>query len=330
MLVIPALDLRGGRLVRLWQGDYEQETVYGDDPVAVARAFAGAGAPRLHVVDLDGARAGRPVHRDLILRLVASVPVPVQVGGGIRDAATAADYLEGGAAAVIFGTVAVRRPDVVAAVAARYPGRVLVSLDLKDGQPALEGWTATDAVRAAGTLPPDPPDAGRTPAGPARPDGPEPATGPACPASSGLATLLARWRAAGVMDLIVTDTRRDGTLAGVDPAVFRPFLDAGFRVIAAGGVRDVDDVRKLRDAGLQGVIAGRALYEGTLDLTAALAVASGEPAGAGDRPAVADRWPAVADPGPAVPGPRPAAPGQGPAAPGDRPAGSSGKEAAPC
>ena len=234
MLVIPALDLRGGRLVRLWQGDYRRETVYGDDPVAVARTFAALGAPRLHVVDLDGAREGRPVHRALIRQLVAAVPVPVQVGGGIRDAATAEAYLEDGAAAVIFGTVAVRRPEVVAQVAARYPGRVLVSLDLKDGRPAVEGWTAT-----AGPL-----------------------------------SVLEALQAAGVTELIVTDTGRDGTLAGVDPAVFRPFLQAGFRVIAAGGVRDVDDVARLRQAGLAGVITGRALYEGTLDLKEALAAAA--------------------------------------------------------
>ncbi|QIA26592.1 1-(5-phosphoribosyl)-5-[(5-phosphoribosylamino)methylideneamino]imidazole-4-carboxamide isomerase [Thermaerobacter sp. PB12/4term] len=232
MLVIPALDLRGGRLVRLWQGDYQRETVYGDDPVAAARAFAAAGAPRLHVVDLDGARQGRPVHQALIRQLVRAVPVPVQVGGGIRDAATAAAYLEDGAAAVIFGTVAVRQPEVVARVAARYPGRVLASLDLKEGRAAVDGWTA----------------AGEPPA-----------------------ALLERLRAAGVTEVIVTDTGRDGTLAGVDPAVFAPFLRAGFRVIAAGGVRDVHDVVRLQHAGLAGVIAGRALYEGTLDLAAALA-----------------------------------------------------------
>ncbi|HEY8416390.1 MAG TPA: HisA/HisF-related TIM barrel protein [Thermaerobacter sp.] len=243
MLVIPALDLRGRRLVRLWQGDYARETVYAGDPIGVARSFVAAGAPRLHVVDLDGARSGRPVHLDLILRLAASVPVPVQVGGGIRDAATAAAYLEGGVAAVIFGTAAVRHPQRVAEVAARYPGRVLVSLDLKDGRPAVEGWTGTG-----------------------------PGGSPLAPAS--LAPLLACFRQAGVMHLVVTDTRRDGTLAGVDPTVFRPFVAAGFHVIAAGGVRDAADVGRLRDAGLWGVIAGRALYEGTLDLATALAVAS--------------------------------------------------------
>lgn len=264
MLVIPALDLRGGRLVRLWQGDYARETVYADDPVAVAQAFAAAGAPRLHVVDLDGARAGRPVHRELVLRIAAAVPVPVQVGGGIRDAAVATAYLEGGVAAVILGTAAVRNPEQVADVARRYPGRVLVSLDLRDGRPAVEGWTAVAQVEQ-----------------PALPGTPR---GGAAPAAAPLAPLLARLREAGVAHLVVTDTGRDGTLAGVDPAVFRPFLAAGFHVIAAGGVRDAADIERLREAGLWGVIAGRALYEGTLDLATALAVASGAASRTGPRP----------------------------------------------
>jgi len=250
--VIPAIDLRGGRCVRLYQGRYEQETVYGEDPVAVARSFAAAGAPRLHVVDLDGARAGRPVHAELIQRLAASVPVPVQVGGGIRDAATARAYLEAGVGAVIFGTAAIRRPEEVASVASTHPGRVLASLDLRDGRPALEGWTAT--------VP------GEVPAGAGADTGLDPA----------VTRVLRRLQEAGVTDLIVTDTERDGTLAGADPARFLPFLAAGFRVIAAGGIRDVEDIRRLRAAGLAGVIAGRALYEGTLELREALAAARGE------------------------------------------------------
>lgn len=256
MLVIPAIDLRGGRCVRLVQGDYGRERVYDDDPVAVARAFAAAGAPRLHVVDLDGARLGRPTQRELITRLAAQVPVPVQVGGGIRDAGTAEGYLDAGVAAVIFGTAAVRQPAVVAQVTRRYPGRVLVSLDLRGGQLAVAGWTETT-----------PPAGAPSPAG--QSDGGA-SLGP------GLQALLDRLAAAGVGELIVTDTQRDGTLEGVDPQRFRPFVTAGFRVIAAGGVRDVEDIRRLRQAGLWGVIAGRALYEGTLDLPAALAAARGD------------------------------------------------------
>lgn len=225
--------------MRLYQGRYEQETVYGDDPIAVARRFVADGAPRLHVVDLDGARTGRPVHAELIRRLAASVPVPVQVGGGIRDATTARSYLEAGVAAVIFGTAAVRRPEELAAVASTHPGRVLASLDLKGGRLVLEGWTETVA--------------GEEPEG-----------------------ILRRLAEAGVSELIVTDTERDGTLAGADPERFLPFLAAGFRVIAAGGIRNLDDIRRLREAGLAGVIAGRALYEGTLDLREALAAARGE------------------------------------------------------
>lgn len=248
MLVIPAIDLRAGRCVRLLQGRLEDETVYSDDPVAVARRWAEAGAPRIHVVDLDGAFEGRPAHLDVIKAMVAAVPVPIQVGGGIRDVETAAALLEAGVAYVIFGTVAVEKPQVVAEACRRFPGRVLVGIDGRDGYVAVRGWVQETSRRA---------------------------------------TDLAREMAElGVAALIVTDISRDGALTGPNVAVLEEVAAAaGIPVIASGGVSSLDDIialAALEDRGVQGVIVGRALYTGDVDLREAVAAVGGQGSGEAD------------------------------------------------
>ena len=239
MIVYPAIDLRAGRCVRLWQGEYERETVYGDDPVAVARGFAAAGACWLHVVDLDGARAGRPVQTDLVRAICAAAGVPVQVGGGLRDAAAVEAVLAAGAARVVLGTVAIREPERARAICQAHPGRVAIGLDTRDGHVRVSGWTEGSTATA-----------------------PE------------LAAAATDWGAAAI---IYTDIGPDGTERGPDldgtGAVARA---AGVPVIASGGVGSLADIRAvatLAPDGVAGVIVGRALYTGAVALGAALAAA---------------------------------------------------------
>ncbi len=236
--VVPAIDLRGGRAVRLVEGDFDRETVFSDDPVEVARRFVAAGARRLHLVDLDGARDGAPRHVDVV-RAVAALGVPVQVGGGLRDMATLSACLDdAGAHWVILGTVALRDPDLVTAAAARWPGRVLVGVDARGGRVAISGWLET------------------TDAAPAD---------------------LARAMAArGVAGLVYTDIARDGTGRGPNvEATLEVARAAGVPVLASGGVHDLGHVTALAAHAplIAGVVVGRALYDGSLDLHAALAVA---------------------------------------------------------
>lgn len=241
MLVLPAVDIRGGRCVRLIQGDAARERTYGDDPAAAARRWEAAGAPYLHVVDLDGAFAGRPVNDAVITRLIAAVRVPVEVGGGIRGLDVIEHLLDHGAARVILGTAAVTSPELLEAACARFGDRVAVAIDARGGVVVTHGWVAATAERAVSA-----------------------------------ATRVAR---AGARRIIYTDTNRDGMLAGPDLAAFEEVLRAvDIPVIASGGVASVDDVRRFRalePAGLEGVIVGRALYEGRMHLEDLIAAASG-------------------------------------------------------
>lgn len=251
MLLIPAIDLRGGRCVRLTQGRYDMETVYAEDPAAVAVSWERLGARRLHVVDLDGAREGRPVNLAALERIAAAVSIPVQVGGGLRTMADIAAAFGAGARWAILGTRALGDPAFLAEVLGRYPGRILVSLDVRGERVAVGGWLEESAA--------------------------------------GVAEAARMLAAAGVREVIVTDVLRDGTLAGCNASLVAEVARLGLRVIAAGGVSTLEDVRRLRELepeGVVGAVVGKALYAGTLDLAAALRVAEGrEPdAGQADHP----------------------------------------------
>jgi phosphoribosylformimino-5-aminoimidazole carboxamide ribotide isomerase len=238
MDLYPAVDLLDGRCVRLVQGDFERRTVYGD-PVETAIDLAGSGAPWLHVVDLDAARTGHPVNRRIITDIVAAVEVPVQAGGGVRDDSGAAALLDGGVARVVLGTAAVEDADLVERLAARYPGRVAAGIDHRRGEVSLRGWT-----QASG---------------------------------AGLLEVLGRLEDLGAAAVIVTDISRDGTLAGPDLAGLSAALAVStVDLIASGGVGSVEDLARLArlDADgrrLAGVIVGRAIHDGRLDLKEALA-----------------------------------------------------------
>jgi phosphoribosylformimino-5-aminoimidazole carboxamide ribotide isomerase len=235
--VIPAIDLIGGRVVRLRQGDYDQKTVFDADPVALAADFAARGARRLHVVDLDGAKAGAPMQQALVVAMAEAARIPVQVGGGIRSVAHARAYLERGVSWVILGTVALQQPDLVRQAAAQHPGRVLVGLDARDGRVAVSGWLEQSEVTAL--------DIGRA------------------------------FADAGVAGLIYTDIARDGMGTGADVAgTLALARGCGLPVFASGGVATAADITELaRHAagGLSGVVVGRAILSGALSLEAALA-----------------------------------------------------------
>jgi phosphoribosylformimino-5-aminoimidazole carboxamide ribotide isomerase len=225
MMVIPAIDLRGGRCVRLIQGDRARELLYSDDPIAVAAHWEAQGARWLHVVDLDGAFAGRPVQLELIKAIVAATSLSVQVGGGFRTASDIEAGLDAGASRIIVGTSA----PALAAEVARFGDRLAASVDVKDGQVTEQGWTV---------------QTGRDPLTAAR-------------------TLIK----VGFSRLVYTDARRDGTLQGIDAeAVGRFVREVGVPVIAAGGIATETDLAALASTGVEGVIVGRALYEGRIDL----------------------------------------------------------------
>jgi phosphoribosylformimino-5-aminoimidazole carboxamide ribotide isomerase len=231
MLVIPAIDLRGGRCVRLYQGDYDRETVVGDDPVAMARHWQAAGARLLHVVDLDGARAGAPAQLALVRAICAALTIPVQVGGGLRTAADVAATLAAGAARVIIGTAALDDPALVDGLLARHgPERIVLGLDARDGRVASRGWLATSEVDAS--------------------------------------TLAAAMAARGILTAVYTDIGRDGTLTGPNVAATAALARAsGLAVIASGGVTRRTDLAALAATpGIAGAIVGRALYTGDLQL----------------------------------------------------------------
>ena len=242
MIIFPAIDIRGGKCVRLTEGRFDAETVFADDPAAMAGRWAAEGAEYLHVVDLDGALAGQPVNLDIVKRIVASVAIPVQLGGGIRTLASIEAILAAGVARVILGSVAVRQPALVKEACAAYGDRVVVGIDAKDGVAAVEGWGVSGGVAAV--------------------------------------ELAARMAAAGVARIIYTDISRDGTLSGVNVATTGALAKvAGIPVIASGGVSGLADIVAVKAAeadGVEGVIIGKALYIGAVELPAALRVARGE------------------------------------------------------
>ncbi len=235
MILYPAIDLKDGACVRLVRGDMEAATVFNDDPAAQAAAFETAGCAWLHLVDLNGAFAGEPVNGAAVEAILDAVSVPVQLGGGIRDMATIEMWLGKGLARVILGTVAVRNPDLVREAARAFPGQVAVGIDARGGMVAVEGWAETTDVTAL--------------------------------------DLAAKFEDAGVAAIIYTDIDRDGAMGGPNVAATAALANAvSIPVIASGGVSSLEDLRALRDCGapLDGVISGRALYDGRLDLTAAM------------------------------------------------------------
>jgi phosphoribosylformimino-5-aminoimidazole carboxamide ribotide isomerase len=235
MILYPAIDLKDGRCVRLLRGDMAAATVFGADPAAQAAAFAAAGCRWLHLVDLDGAFAGRPANADAVAAILAAVRLPCQLGGGIRDMATIERWLAAGIARVILGTAAVENPGLVRAAARAFPGRVAVGIDARAGRVATRGWAETTDLTA--------PDLAR------------------------------RFEDAGVAAIIHTDIDRDGAMAGPNVAATAALArTVAIPVIASGGVASLADLLALRDTGvIAGAVAGRALYEGAIDLAAALA-----------------------------------------------------------
>jgi phosphoribosylformimino-5-aminoimidazole carboxamide ribotide isomerase len=232
----PAIDLRGGKCVRLLQGDYDRETVFGDDPVATAGSFVAAGARRLHVVDLDGAKEGLPTQAELVGRMVAAAAVPCQLGGGIRSLETVGSYLAAGLDRVVVGSVAIESPGLLAEMAAAFPGRIVLGLDARDGCVAVRGWletsslTALDVARRHAELP--------------------------------------------LAAIVFTDIATDGMLSGPNlPALEAMVRAVPLPIVASGGIASADDIRRVVGTGAAGCIVGRALYEGAVTIPAAVAAA---------------------------------------------------------
>ena len=239
MEVIPAIDLVDGQCVRLMQGDYSKKTVYSDDPVEVALRWESLGATRIHIVDLDGARLGEPANLGVIGRIASSVGVPIQMGGGVRSIDAAREVIGAGVQRVMLGTVAVRDPDIVAEARSEFgEDAVVVAVDSRDGYVSVSGWTSSSRIRAA--------------------------------------DLLQRMSDGGVKTFLCTDIAKDGTLDGPDYQLMRELVEvAGRGVIAAGGVASVEHVRGLARTGVGGVVIGKALYTGDIDLAEALETAGG-------------------------------------------------------
>ncbi len=236
MLVIPAIDLKDGKCVRLRQGRMEDSTVFSDDPVDVAARWLAAGTRRLHLVDLNGAFAGQPVNGEIVQAIARAYPkLPIQIGGGIRSAETIEAYLQAGVQYVIIGTKAVKEPQFVTDMCQQFPGHIIVGLDAQDGFVATDGWAEVSEVKAV--------------------------------------DLAKRFRNDGVESIVYTDIARDGMMQGVNvEATVNLARQAGIPVIASGGVTNIDDIRALAavaDQGILGAITGRAIYEGTLDVAAA-------------------------------------------------------------
>ncbi|PZU16152.1 MAG: 1-(5-phosphoribosyl)-5-[(5-phosphoribosylamino)methylideneamino]imidazole-4-carboxamide isomerase [Citromicrobium sp.] len=243
MIVFPAIDLKGGQVVRLAAGDMDRATVYGSDPAAQALTFAEAGAQHLHVVDLDGAFAGESRNRAAVEAILEAFPGHVQLGGGIRDAAAVEGWFALGVSRIVIGSAALTDPAFVRTMAANWEGGIVVAVDARDGMVATEGWAALSDVP--------------------------------------MVDLARRFEDAGVASLLFTDIGRDGLLKGVNiDATVDLARSVDIPVIASGGVKGLDDIRLLSlhaADGIEGVITGRALYDGRLDLAAALALAGREP-----------------------------------------------------
>jgi phosphoribosylformimino-5-aminoimidazole carboxamide ribotide isomerase len=239
MQIYPAIDLRGGQCVRLRQGDYQQETVFGADPAAMARRWVEQGATFLHLVDLDGARAGRPVNAAAIQAIVQAAGVPCQLGGGLRTEGDIATALSWGVARVVIGTKALQAPGWLEEMCTKFSGKIVLGIDAKDGRVATQGWLEVSELSALD-----------------------------------LAQSCARLPLAA---LVYTDISRDGMLAGANVTAMKEMAAAlALPVIASGGVTTLDDIRRLAEAGLAGCIVGRALYEGRLDLREMLMMISGK------------------------------------------------------
>ena len=238
MILFPAIDLKDGAAVRLLRGEMGTATVFNPDPAAQARDFARAGFDWLHIVDLDGAFEGRPVNRAAVEAILAAVALPTQLGGGIRDMATVEAWLEAGVTRVILGTAAVKDPELVRAACRAFPGRVAVGIDARAGRVAVEGWAEESELTAR--------------------------------------DLAGRFADAGVAAIIYTDIERDGALQGVNVAATVALAEAvSIPVIASGGVASLDDIAALMavaDRGIEGVICGRALYDGRIHPASALAL----------------------------------------------------------
>ena len=236
MILFPAIDLKDGACVRLVRGEMDQATTFNDDPAAQARDFAAAGFEWIHIVDLNGAFAGAPVNGDAVAAIIGAVDLPVQLGGGIRDMETVERWLNAGVRRVILGTAAIKDPDLVCAACDRFPGRIVVGIDARGGRVAVEGWAETSDVRAL--------------------------------------DLAMRFENDGVAAIVYTDIDRDGAMQGVN---VEATVDLAFAlttpVIASGGVRGIADLVELKaqeQAGIEGVISGRAIYDGRLDADEAL------------------------------------------------------------
>lgn len=236
MQIWPAIDLRGGKCVRLQQGDYSRETVFGEDPAGMARHWVQQGAECLHLVDLDGAREGRPVNGAAVRAIVEAVGVPCELGGGIRDERSITEMLALGVERVVIGTKALREPLWFRAMCRRYPGKLVLGIDARDGRVATEGWLATSQTPAI--------------------------------------ELARQYAGEPVAALIVTDIASDGMLSGPNLEALRQMRRAvEVPLVASGGVTRVEDIRDLAEVPVEGCIIGRALYEGTLTLKEALAAA---------------------------------------------------------
>lgn len=238
MIIIPAIDIKDGHCVRLYQGDYSQVTVFSDDPVAMARHWVRQGSSYLHLVDLDGAARGEPCNLQVVRAIVEAIDVPCELGGGIRDLETVANLLAIGLDRVILGTAALENPELVAEACQRWPGRIVVGIDARNGLVATHGWQRLSSVRAI--------DLGRDVVN------------------------------HGVSRIIYTDIERDGTLTQPNYAAVAEFARSlPVPVIASGGVANMQHIEALLATGVEGVVVGRALYAGTLDLMEAIRLAEG-------------------------------------------------------
>lgn len=237
--IYPAIDLKDGNCVRLYKGEMDQATVFNDNPAAQATEFVKAGCTWLHLVDLNGAFAGEPVNGDAVDAILKATNVPTQLGGGIRDIATMERWLDRGLSRLILGTLAVKNPALVKEACKLFPGKIAVGIDAKDGMVAVEGWAEVSDMHVT--------------------------------------DLARKFEDAGVAAIIHTDIARDGTLEGVNAEASSDLANAvSIPVIASGGVKDIDDIHRVADAGnLEGVITGRAIYDKRLDLKEALKVAGG-------------------------------------------------------
>lgn len=238
MLIIPAIDLKNGQAVRLQQGDFSRSTVYSSDPVEVALKWQNAGAGRIHIVDLDGSLAGIPRNKEVIQRIAGNIQVPIELGGGIRDLATIESYFDAGIRFAILGSAALKKPELVKAACAKFPGRIIVGIDAKDGMVAVEGWTEATHVSAI--------------------------------------ELARSFEQFNLDSIIYTDINRDGMETGVNVEATRKLAEAiRVPVTASGGVASLQDIRELKkveQSGIKGVIIGKALYTGAISLEEAIRV----------------------------------------------------------